>query len=84
MGDVVEFPAWRAVTREEGSTRGEPRVLVDPAGRTHEIEDVLRRRLVASRDPLAPIRHEMEVRIDTGLFRVTWTDPAGRWVVEPI
>lgn len=84
MGVVLAFPSWGVICREESSTRGEPRDIVDPKGFRHEVLGVLRRRLIASREPGAPIRHEFEVRTDVGDFRVTWTDPPHRWTVEPL
>ncbi len=84
MGVVVAFPAWRVVCRVEESGRGEPRALVDPAGRRHEIEQVLRRRLVASREPAIPLRHEVEVVAAGGAFRLSWTEDARGWDVEPL
>lgn len=84
MGTVVAFPTWRVLCRAEGDGRGEPRALLDPGGRRHDIEQVLRRRLVASRDPRAPILHEFEVRTAGGCFRLRWTEPGADWTVEPL
>lgn len=92
MGVVVPFPLWRAVCRYDGETsggsgagaRGEPWALVDPGGRRHDIEEILRRRLVASREPSAPIRHELEVRAGGALFRLSRSEPSQDWLVEPL
>ncbi len=84
MGVVVAFPEWQVIAREDGNTRGEPRVLVDPAGRRHQVIEVLRRRLVASPEPDTPVRHEVELRIGPGAFRVAWSEGRARWSVEPL
>ncbi len=84
MGDLVCFPGWKVIAREEGSTRGEPRVLVDPSGRRHEVLAILRRRLVSGPRAGSPIRHEADVRTDIGVFRVTWTEPSTKWEIGPL
>lgn len=84
MGVVLAFPSWRVVCRAEANGRGEPSALVDPAGRLHAIQEILRRRLVASREPTVPLRHEIEVRAAGGTFRLCCSEPGGRWTVEPL
>ena len=83
MGELLLFPSWRVVTRDEGSAPGEPRVLIDPAGRRHDVEKVVRRRLVASSDPAEPLRHEAVVRAAGRTYRLTWREGADTWVVRP-
>ncbi len=83
MGELLVFPRWRVVTRDEGSAPGEPRALVDPAGRRHDVEKIVRRRLVASSDPGAPLRHEAVVRAGGQTFRLTWIEGADAWIVRP-
>ncbi len=83
MGVVVQFPLWRVLSRDEGRAPGDPQFLVDPGGRRHEVLQILRRRLVASCDPSAPIRHEAEVRTTAGDFLLVLVEPDGEWQVAP-
>jgi hypothetical protein len=81
---VVAFPLWRAISRDEGSAPGDPEVLIEPGGRRHAVLQILRRRLVASCDPHAPIRHEAEVRTAAGDFLLVWSEPDAEWRVAPL
>lgn len=83
MGEVLLFPAWRVITRAEGSMPGEPRALVDPRGRRLDVEEVVRRRLVAKSDSSVPARHEVVVRAGGKLYVLSWVEGEGDWVVCP-
>lgn len=77
------FPRWRVVSRCEGSAPGEPRLLVDPHGRLHQIETTLRRRLVAAPDPAYPIRYESLVRAEGKVYLLTFVEGEQEWQVQP-
>ncbi|UCF66806.1 MAG: hypothetical protein JSV80_13620 [Acidobacteriota bacterium] len=84
MGEVVTFPSWSVITRDEGRAPGEPSILVDPHGRRHAVEEVVRRRLIAAADPALPVRRETLLRAAGGLFLVVYTEGAGRWQVHRV
>lgn len=84
MGRSLSLGTWRVVTRDEGCAPGDPRTLVDPAGRRHDVLEILRRRLVATTDPAAPIYRELEVRSTAGVFLLTWTMRTDEWQVQPV
>jgi len=83
MGELVTFPRWRVVTRDEGSAPGDPVALIDPHGRRLPVEEILRRRLVAPADPAAAIRRELLVRAGGATFLAVYHEGRGRWQVRP-
>jgi hypothetical protein len=83
VGEILLFPAWRVITRAEGSMPGEPRALVDPRGRRVEVEEVVRRRLVAVSDSSVPAHHEIVVRAGGKLYVLRWVEGEGGWAVCP-
>ncbi len=83
MGQVLIFPRWRVISRDEGSAPGEPRLLIDPHGRYLQIEATIRRRLIAQPDPKFPIRYESLVRAGGGTYLLVFTEGEEHWRVQP-
>ncbi|RMG42955.1 MAG: hypothetical protein D6718_13125 [Acidobacteria bacterium] len=83
MGELIIFPRWRVITRDEGSAPGDPVVLIDPRGRRIIVEEVLRSRLVAPADPGGGVRREVLVRAGGGTYLAVYSERTGRWEVLP-
>jgi hypothetical protein len=62
---------------------GEPRALIDPRGRRVDVDEIVRRRLVAVSEPGVPARLEMLVRAGGKLYNVSWVEGEGGWRVDP-
>lgn len=85
MGVVISFPAWNVETRDEGSAPGDPVALVRPSGQRDPVVRILRRRLVASPDPLEPIRQETTLETLAGArYLVRYHRAEDRWEVVPL
>ncbi len=84
MGVVVAFPRWRVITRDEGFAPGDPVEVVDPAGVRHPVLQVLRRRLVATADPVDRFLHEVTVRTPAGRLLLRWLEGDEDWEVVPL
>ncbi len=83
MGQVLAFPRWRVISRDEHNAPGEPRLLIDPHGRYLQIEATLRRRLIAAPDPQLPMRYESLVRAGGEIYLLVFTEGEDEWIVQP-
>ncbi len=85
MGVVLEFPTWRVLTRDEGAAPGDPIAIVEPSGSRLPVTRILRRRLVASPDPLEPIWQETTVEAADGhTYVVRFVRHEDRWDVRRV
>ena len=83
MAELLVFPKWRVISRDEGSAPGEPRILVDPHGRHLQVEGLLRRRLIAAPDPELPAVYELVVRAGGKKFLLRHEEGEPQWEVVP-